>query len=130
MFCSSMPSRKSGKSRCRQIARYAGDFLLGWIPSCEKGVGYVPRVFFCTIIIIFTSIQTFLIIWQLWSRYGGENLWFMSGPFTALLWQESCIAEVSQRLRQQCNPAIGISFHFHARSLYRRSVEGPLCSSC
>lgn len=88
MFCSSMPSRKSGKSGGRQLARYAGDFLLGWIPGCEKGVSYVPRVSLHIVTVMFTSIQTFPMIWQLWSRYRGENLWVMPGPFTALLWQE------------------------------------------
>lgn len=86
-----MPSRKSGKSEGRQIARYAGDFLLGWIPGCEKGVSYVPQVSLHIVTIMFTSIQTFPRIWQLWSRYGGENLWVMPGPFTALLWQEGLL---------------------------------------
>lgn len=123
MFCSRMPSRKSGKSGGRQIARYAGDFLLDWIPGYEEEVSYVPQVSLHIVTIMFTSIQTFPMIWHLWSRYGGENLWVMPGPFTALLWLERSIAEVSQRLRQQLNPAIGISFHFPVRSLCWRLVE-------
>lgn len=86
-----MPSRKSGKSRGRQIARYAGDFLLGWIPGCEKAVSYVPQVSLHIVTIMFTSIQTFAMIWQLWSRYRGENLWVMPGPFSALVWQEGLL---------------------------------------
>lgn len=123
-----MPSRKSGKSGGRETARYGGDFLLDWIPGCEKGVSYVPQLSLHIVTTMFTSIQTFPMIWQLWSRYRGENLWVMPGPFTALLWQERSIAEVSQRLQQQFNPAIGISFHFLARSLYWRLVEGDFCS--